>query len=64
MKNGRMENERMSDSMPGVDEADVSVARMVLDEPLSVQQVDLPDFFPALFRQAEIDVAIKRHYDS
>jgi hypothetical protein len=53
-----MENERISESIPGVDEAlvDVSVARKLLDEPLAVQQVDLPDFFPALSRRNEVEV--------
>jgi len=35
---------------------DVSVARKLLDEPLTVQQVDLPDFFPALSRRTAVDV--------
>ncbi len=48
----------MSESTPVVDDVlvDVSVARKLLDEPLAVQQVDLPDFFPALSRRTEVDV--------
>lgn len=36
----------MNEPAGGVDEAsvDVSVARKLLDEPLAVQQVNLPDF--------------------
>jgi len=56
----------MNESATGVDEvlADVSVARKLLDEPLAVQQVDLPDFFPALFWRAEVDAIIERQHDS
>ena len=54
----------MSESTPGADEVDMSVARMLLDEPLSVQQVDLPDFFPALFQRTEVDAFAERQYDS
>ncbi len=48
----------MNEPATGVDDAlvDVSVARKLLDEPLAVQQVDLPDFFPALSRCTEVDV--------
>ncbi len=53
-----MENQRMSESVVGADDAlvDVSVARKLLDESLAVQQVDLPDFFLALYRRTEVDV--------
>ena len=55
----------MSEPATGVDDAlvDVSVARKLLDEPLAVQQVDLPDFFPALSRRNEVD-ALEECYDS
>ncbi|MBN2389636.1 MAG: hypothetical protein JXR84_02855 [Anaerolineae bacterium] len=50
----------MNEPTTGVDDApvDVSVARKLLDEPLAVQQVDLPDFFPALSRRTELDVMV------
>jgi hypothetical protein len=55
-----MENERVNESAAGVDDVpvDVSVARKLLDEPLAVQQVDLPDFFPVLSRRTDVDVTI------
>ena len=60
-----MENEPMNESISGIDDAlvDVSVARKLLDEPLAVQQVNLPDFFPALSRRTEVDT-IEECYDS
>ena len=55
-----MENERVNESAAGVDDVpvDVSVARKLLDEPLVVQQVDLPDFFPVLSRRTDVDVTV------
>ncbi len=64
MENQRMENQRMSESAPGVDEVDVSVARKLLDEPLAVQPVDLPDFFPVLPRRTEVHIIAERQHDS
>jgi hypothetical protein len=60
-----MENERMNESIPGADDAlaDVSVARKLLDEPLAVQQVDLPDFFPALSPRTDLEI-LEERYDS
>ncbi|MFN2200551.1 MAG: hypothetical protein ACK2UO_05065 [Caldilineaceae bacterium] len=48
----------MNESAAGVDDVlvDVSVARKLLDEPLAVQPVDLPDFIPTLSRRTELDV--------
>ena len=56
----------MSESTPGADDApvDVFVARKLLDEPLSVQQVDLPNFFPALYWRTEVDAIVERQHDS
>lgn len=56
----------MNESAAGVDDVlvDVSVARKLLDEPLAVQQVDLPDFFSVLSWQTEVDVIAERNYDS
>jgi len=61
-----MENQRMSEWMPVADDVlvDISAARKLLDEPLAVQQVDLPDFFPALFRRTEVDAIVERQHDS
>ncbi|MGC9397403.1 MAG: hypothetical protein ACP5J4_21365 [Anaerolineae bacterium] len=56
----------MSEPATGVDDVlvDVSAARKLLDEPLAVQQVDLPDFFLALSPRAEVDVIAERQHDS
>jgi len=56
----------MSEWMPVADDVlvDVSAARKLLDEPLAVQRVDLPDFFPALFRRTEVDAIVERQHDS
>ena len=56
----------MNEPVAGVDEAlvDVSVARKLLDEPLAVQQVNLPDFFPALSPRAEVDAIAESDHDS
>ncbi len=61
-----MENQRMSESATVVDDVlvDVSVARKLLDEPLSVQQVDVPDFFSVSSRRIEGDIISERQYDS
>ena len=61
-----MENRRMNEPVTGADGVlvDISVARKLLDEPLAVQQVDLPDFFPALFRRTEVDAIVERQHDS
>ena len=61
-----MENRRMNEPATGADDVlvDISVARKLLDEPLAVQQVDLPDFFPALFRRTEVDAIVERQHDS
>jgi hypothetical protein len=60
-----MASERMSELIPGIDDVpvDVSVARKLLDEPLAVQQVDLPDFFPVLSPQIDQE-ALEECYDS
>jgi len=56
----------MNEPATGADDVlvDISVARKLLDEPLAVQQVDLPDFFPALFRRTEVDAIVERQHDS
>ena len=56
----------MNEPAIAVDDAlvDVSVARKLLDEPLAVQQVNLPDFFPALSRRTEVDTISERRHDS
>ncbi|MFN2285326.1 MAG: hypothetical protein ACK2UQ_12960 [Anaerolineae bacterium] len=55
----------MIEVIPGIDDVpvDVSVARKLLDEPLAVQQVDLPDFFPVLSPQIDQE-ALEECYDS
>lgn len=56
----------MNESATGTDDAlaDVSVARKLLDEPLAVQQVDLPDFFPVLSLHTAIDMIAQGQHDS
>ena len=46
MENQRIKNQRMNEPATCANEAlvDVSAARKLLDEPLAVQQVDLPVF--------------------